>query len=55
MVELYLHSSIYLHGIVLNYIIKCEDNYLYPGIFTAGLRKTRREKTLRTAGISVEI
>jgi hypothetical protein len=26
MVELYLHSLIFLRGIVLNYIIKCKNN-----------------------------
>jgi hypothetical protein len=29
MVELYLHSPICLHGLVLSYIIKCKENFTF--------------------------
>jgi hypothetical protein len=34
MVELYLHSSIWCHGIVLNYIIKYRDYFRFTGQHT---------------------
>jgi hypothetical protein len=29
MMELYIQSSVYLHGILLNYINKCKDNFAF--------------------------
>jgi hypothetical protein len=26
MIELYVHSPMYLHGVMLNYVINCRDN-----------------------------
>jgi hypothetical protein len=60
MMELYIHSPVYLHGIVLNYVIKCRNNfplfYFFCSIVNLRLSSLSRESCgmyLEMAALSI--